>query len=369
MYKLKRAILFFPIAVLTILLPSCSSEEDKPSFDYLQTQLTADLFRQIKDGNAETALNKAEKLQDLKANSEALNFIAERIETRLFFRRLNDLTADGDIKTAQKILEKRQVPYSGRGNYNAFENTLENFHELHKYLADKPYKSGLKGYENLISLADDAQLLKTSELFRKWHEREKVNMLRRRKKEILDSIRQHIKEEGSPSADAVVRLDLEPVLEQLCTDLINPTFKNIRNYLKENRADNLKVLLLNNDYQETGGALEILASWYWPRLNSEIKSQLGKYLKDRQPVSDAGVRLKCLLAAGKYSIQDGVKHLRKYVEKQRDVDDKLLNTVIPEFVLPWRHLQAAPWLQTYPSFCDILDQITQLRIDRKKNDG
>ena len=65
MYKLKRAVLFFPIAVLTILLPSCSSEEDKPSFDYLQTQLTADLFRQIKDGNAETALNKAEKLLDL----------------------------------------------------------------------------------------------------------------------------------------------------------------------------------------------------------------------------------------------------------------------------------------------------------------
>jgi len=351
--------------IFLMFLSGCGSQEDTPSFNFIRTELVLEMFRALEEGNSKVVLNTAERLEHSSQKKEALGFIIADARNRLFLNRLNELIRNGRVEKAKSLLSQRNIRYTEREKFESFENVLHALNVIGEYFKGRPYESGYKAYLAFNQTRERARILTASECFTTWHKKEKERLLERRKQECISGLWRIIRRTGSPEADAIIRLDNERLLDRLCSDLGETVFVKWRRGLKGNALREIVSLLESNNIErQLTKNVEILASWYWPTLSRNVKKRLWTFMREKEPASAAGNRLRCLLAVEQEAVVQGIHFLRNYSDDRPDVDEKLLEQTIPVLVIPWQQLKAAPWLQPFPRFSDALAQAIQIHLQK-----
>ncbi|MFO7821798.1 MAG: hypothetical protein R6V56_07095 [Lentisphaeria bacterium] len=360
--RISEKIKFSVILGLALMLAAgCRQAEEPPAYNRLRMQIIADLFEALQNENAQAALNSADRLEAMGADTPFLTLVKAREEARFEALKVNSLLLQAKPDQAREFMaDHDQLSQFAPDREDRMTEAVKAVKALQDYLEQQPYPQPAKALKELQHLENEYQILAAVEQFTEWRSQQRQRLVSLE----ADAITKHM---ASSFSDSNAQKP-ETGRTALISRLVNFTeqypdheLAEAYKYLQGNDQKFQKFLRKNNKNDEVRSILSALIGFQWNDLPEAKITAAYNYMKNMKCSTPADWRTKALLTAASGEAAESLRYAKRMLRSGGVPDNTFVKYLLDKVVLPPAQFTARPWRTPLPQLNDFLDIATQIK--------
>lgn len=349
-----------------IFICGCGQKDDQPpQYNQIRNQTVNDLFQSLEEDQPETALKQLNRIATYSQETEAVELLKVKEQNRLLVQQFNDQLEKGDLEAAEQLLEQHIKLHGNRPFHRKISRLIDELIEVKQYI-NLPAKDSQTMKEALNRLLEEVEIINELNIFQTWIAKQRSRISEIRQEEIRRAVQKNIGEiknalrNNDPEMvtgklNQLAKIKPEHPLLIMLNKLRNPAVPVFQDFLdilqksETKKVDKIQYL----EMTLTIGREKVSK-------NRNFARDALEYLHETEPaLPSAGLTIRAHLAAVTGETETMLKYLEQLLEKDNNLDRKLLETIIKKYFLSPSLANAKPWASPFPSTTDIIKRILQ----------